>query len=328
MKRFTLLAGLVVTLLAFSSAKAQSYEDVIIAFNEATELAQQGNHSAAITAFERVITLSDQVGSEAAEIKTRAQNQLPTLHFIIARDLFSAQQLMDAAQAFKAAAEVAERFGNQQIAQRSLQAIPQIYLRQGNIHLRNEEFDLALQMYDQALSYQPVYAAAIYQKGLVFRQQEDLENALTYFDRAIAVAEQTRDTDIGTRATQAARNFLLLRGVDAMENNRYRPATQLLRQALEYDNDSAEVHYRLAEVLNKQALWSNAIEHANRALQLEQGGRTDRAKIYFELGYAYKNQGNESAACDAFTNAAFGSFRNAAEHFMEHELRCPGFNRR
>jgi tetratricopeptide (TPR) repeat protein len=328
MKRFTILTGLVVTLLVFTTVQAQSYEDVIIAFNEATELAQQGNHAQAITAFERVITISNQVGSEADEIKTRAQNQLPTLHFIIARDLFSGQQLMEAAEAFKKAAEVAQQFGNQQIAQRSLQAVPQIYLRQGNIHLRNEEFDLALSMYDQALSYQPAYAAAIYQKGLVYRQQEDLDNALSYFDRAIQVAEQTRDTEIGTRATQAARNFLLLRGVDQMENNRFRPATQLLRQALEYDNDSSEVHYRLAEVYNKQALWANAIEHANRALQLEQGGRTDRAKIYFELGYAYKNQGNESAACDAFSNAAFGSFRNAAEHEMEHELRCPGFSRR
>ena len=73
MKRFTILAGLTLTLLAFSSAQAQSYEDVIIAFNEATELAQQGSHTEAIAAFERVITISDQVGTEADEIKTRAQ---------------------------------------------------------------------------------------------------------------------------------------------------------------------------------------------------------------------------------------------------------------
>ncbi|KPQ00794.1 MAG: exported TPR repeat domain protein [Bacteroidetes bacterium HLUCCA01] len=328
MKRFTILAGLTLTLLAFSSAQAQSYEDVIIAFNEATELAQQGSHTEAIAAFERVITISDQVGTEADEIKTRAQNQLPTLHFLIARDLFSSQQLLEAADAFKSAAEVAQQYGNQQIAQRSLQAIPQIYLRQGNVHMRNEEFDQALSMYDQALSYQPAYAAAIYQKGLVYRQQEDLDNALTYFDQAIEVANQNRDSDIAARATQAARNFLLLTGVNQMENSRNRQATELLQRALAYDDSNAEVHYRLSEVYNKQAQWTNAVRHANRSLELEQGGRTDRAKIYFELGYALKNQGNDSAACDAFSNAAFGSFRNAAEHEMEHELRCPGYNRR
>jgi tetratricopeptide (TPR) repeat protein len=331
MKRFstkTFLAGLVVLLLAFTSVNAQSYEDVILSFNEATELAQQGNHLQAIGAFERVITISGQVGSEADEIKSRAQNQIPQLYFIVARDLFNAGKLLDAAEAFQTAAEEANRFGNAQIAQRSLQTIPRIYLAQGNQYLRNEQFDQALDMYDRALAAQPNYAAAFYQKGLVFRQQENLEEALSYFDRAIQVGRQSGEADIVGRAVGAARNFLLVRGVEQMENNRTRPATQLLRQALEYDAEHAELHYRLAEVYNKQALWANAIEHATRSLQLEQGGRADRAKIYFELGYAYKNQGNDSAACDAFSNAAFGSFRAAAEHAMEHELKCGGTNRR
>lgn len=331
MKRYTklsLLAGLFVAMTAFSNVTAQTHKDVIVAFNEASELAQQGNFTQAIANYERVLTLSEQVGSESDEIKTRAQNQIPQLYFIKARDLFNAGNLLEAADAFETAAQEANRFGNQQIAQRSMQTVPLIYLRQGNQYLRNEDHDNALVMYDKALSYNPNYASAYYQKGLVYRQKEQLDEALSYFDLAIQIGTQSGETDIVSRSTNAARNFLLVRGVDSMENNRTRPATQLLRQALEYDDQSSEVHYRLAEVYNKQTMWSNAIEHANSSLQLEQGGRTDRAKIYFELGYAFKNQGNESAACDAFSNAAFGSFRNAAEHSMEHELKCPGFNRR
>jgi tetratricopeptide (TPR) repeat protein len=331
MKRFfthTFSASLFAVLLVFTSVNAQTYESAVIAFNEATELAQQGNHLQAIGAYERVLTISGQIGTEGDEIKTRAQNQIPQLYFIVARDLFNSGQLLDAAEAFQTAAEEANRFGNTQIAQRSLQTIPRIFLAQGNQYLRNEQFDQALDMYDRALAALPNYAAAFYQKGLVFRQQENLDEALAYFDRAIQVGRQTGETDIVGRSIGAARNFLLVRGVDQMENNRIRPATQLLRQALDYDQDHAELHYRLAEVYNKQALWANAIEHATRSLQLEQGGRADRAKIYFELGYAYKNQGNDSAACDAFSNAAFGSFRAAAEHAMEHELKCAGSNRR
>jgi tetratricopeptide (TPR) repeat protein len=331
MKRFPIqifCAGLVILLMAFTSVNAQTYEDAVIAFNEASELAQKGNHLQAIGAYERVITISGQIGSEGDEIKTRAQNQIPQLYFIVARDLFNAGQLLDAAEAFQTAAEEASRFGNAQIAQRSLQTIPRIFLAQGNQYLRIEQFDQALDMYDRALAALPAYAAAYYQKGLVYRQQENLEDALSYFDRAIQVGRQSGEADIVGRAVGAARNFLLVRGVEQMENNRTRPATQLLRQALEYDQENAELHYRLAEVYNKQALWANAIEHANKSLQLEQGGRADRAKIFFELGYALKNQGNDSAACDAFSNAAFGSFRAAAEHAMEHELKCAGSNRR
>lgn len=322
-----LVFGLVVTLFAVTQSNAQSLEDVINTFNEGTTLAQDGKNREAIQRFERVLTMSDRVGGEANDIKTRAQNQIPVLYFAIARDLYNSNDLLAAARAFTEAAEQATKYGNQQLAQRSRQAVPQIYLAQGNAFLRNEQLDQALEMYDRALAARPAYAAAYYQKGLVYRQMENLDEALNYFDRAIQIGSSSNEANIVSNATNAARNFLLLRGVTAMENRQYRPSTELLRQALQYDDQNADVHYRLAEVYNKQALWAPAIDHAQKALQFETGGRTDRAKIYFELGYAQKNSGSFNAACESFANAAFGSFRAAAEHAMEHELKCGQPNR-
>jgi tetratricopeptide (TPR) repeat protein len=317
-----------VTLFAISGLHAQSYEDAVNAFNEASSLATDGKSREAITAFERVITISSRIGEEGAEIRTRAQNQIPQLYFIIARDLYNSSNLIAAANAFNEAAEQATKYGNQQIAQRSRQAIPQIYFTQGNNHLRAEEFAKAIEMYDKAIGVRPNYAAAYYQKGLVYRQQDNLDEALTYFDRAIQIGESSNERNIVENAISAARNFLLLKGVNSMENRQYRPATEFLRQALQYDDTNADVHYRLAEVYNKQALWDQAITSANRSLELEQGGRTDRAKIYFELGTALKNSGRFAPACEAFSNSAFGQFRAASEHEMEHELKCGQPNRR
>lgn len=324
----SIFLGVLIASFAFTGLQAQSYEDAVNAFNEATSLASDGKTREAITAFERVVTISTRLGEEGAEIRTRAQNQIPQLYFIIARDLYNSSNLIAAATAFNEAAEQATKYGNQQIVQRSRAAIPQIYLAQGNNHLRAEEFAQALAMYDRAIAARPAYAAAYYQKGLVFRQQENMEEALSYFDRAIQVGESSNERNIVDNATNAARNFLLLKGVNSMENRQYRPATELLRQASQYDDTSADVHYRLAEVYNKQALWDQAITSATRSLELETGGRTDRAKIYFELGTALKNSGRFAPACEAFTNAAFGQFRAAAEHEMEHELKCNQPNRR
>lgn len=327
---YSLFLGVFIVALSYGNSNAQTYADVVEAFNQATDLATNGNNRGAIQAFERVITLSDQVGTpEAGEIKTRAQNQIPQLYFLIARDLYNAGNLVPAAEAFIATVEQANKYGNQQIAQRSQAAIPQIYLTAGNRHLQNDEFQAALDMYDKALSHRPSYAAAFYQKGLVYRRQENLDEALNYFDRAIQVGASTNERNIVENATGAARNFLLLRGVDRSENRQYRQATELLRQALQYDDQSADVYYRLAEVYNKQALWAQAIESANKALEFEQGGRADRAKIYLELGTALMNSGNrDAAACEAFQNAAFGQFRALAEHEMEHTLKCNSTNRR
>ncbi len=323
-----LVLVLAVSLFTVTETQAQSYEDVINTFNEATELARNGRNQQAITSFQRVIEISNRVSDDrVADIRTRAQNQIPQLYFAIARDLYNGQKLPEAAEAFNTAAEQAQRFGNQQIAQRSRAAIPQIHLAHGNNLLRDGNQQGALQAYDRALAARPAYAAAFYQKGLVYRQMENMDEALSYFDRAIQVGESSNEANIVENATAAARNFLLLTGVTRMENRQYRQSTELLRQALQYDDTNADVHYRLAEVFNKQALWNDAITHANRALELERGGRADRAKIYFELGYAQKNSGNFNSACESFAQAAFGNFRAAAEHAMEHELKCGQPNR-
>jgi tetratricopeptide (TPR) repeat protein len=91
---------------------------------------------------------------------------------------------------------------------------------------------------------------------------------------------------------------------------------------LDYDDESADVYYRLAEASNKASNYEKAVQYATTALDHENGGKTDKAKIYFELGYAHQTLGNKSVACDAFSNALFGSFKSPAEHKMEYELKC------
>jgi tetratricopeptide (TPR) repeat protein len=325
MKNYTikgLLFIMAIVVFATNDIQAQTYEDVVNGFNEATEMAKAGKNREAITAFERIITMSDRVGGQAADIKTRSQNQIPQLYFLIARDLYQAQRFIPAAEAFAVAAEQATKYGNQRLAQQSRGAIPQLYFTEGNRLFREENYAGALANYDKAIAARPNYAAAYYQKGLVYRQQENMDEALNFFDRAIQVGGASNEGEIVSNATNAARNFLLLNGVNRMEARQYNQATELLRQALQYDDSNADVHYRLAEVYNKRAMSTDAITHANRALELERGSRTDRAKIYFELAIAQSNAGDFSAACTSYREAAVGSFRAAAVHAMEHELKC------
>ncbi|MGK7371363.1 MAG: tetratricopeptide repeat protein, partial [Candidatus Halalkalibacterium sp. M3_1C_030] len=177
---------------------------------------------------------------------------------------------------------------------------------------------------NQAIERNPNYAKAYYQKGIVLKNQEssNFEKALEQFDRAIEVGNKTNDNQIVRKAKESAHDELLYRGSKATEAKNYKTAVTLLERALDYEAQSADAHYRLAEAFNKQALWDQAISHANKSLELENGGRTEKAKIYFELGTAYKNQGNVEQACDAYKNAAYGSFKSPAEHQMEFELKC------
>ena len=79
----------------------------------------------------------------------------------------------------------------------------------------------------------------------------------------------------------------------------------------------------LALVYNGQSKWDNAIESCNKALTFFKGEETTKdAKIYYELGNAYKGKGDTNAACEAYKKAAKGDYAEHANYEIEHTLKC------
>jgi hypothetical protein len=84
MKAMKKVAGiLVASALIGTNLNAQERNDVIKAYNEGAK-SMQTDAPAAIAAFEKVITLSDQVGETANDLKQKAIQVLPGLYLKIA----------------------------------------------------------------------------------------------------------------------------------------------------------------------------------------------------------------------------------------------------
>jgi tetratricopeptide (TPR) repeat protein len=308
-------------ILGSSPVFAQSYADAVERFNEAQEVLRANNYHEALQKFKTAAQVSRSVGSEADEIRTRAENQIPAVQFVIARELLNARKFQEAIDAFAKANEYARTYNVARIQQQSANILPVIHLQYGNTEFRNGNIDKAETLYRKAIELNMNYARAYYQLGLVFRNRENLDEAISYYDQAIQIARNTGDEEVAQQAEAAARDYLTFRGASMVEGNP-RAAVRLLERSLEYDMEHADTYYRLAEAYNNLAMWAEAIRAANQALRYERGGQVARAKIHFELGVAYKAQDNTAQACEAFRNAAYGQFRAAAEHEMEHELRC------
>ncbi|MGM0588856.1 MAG: tetratricopeptide repeat protein [Bacteroidota bacterium] len=310
-------------------AWAQTKKDAVESYNEAFKLAKAENYSEAITVYEETIQICEQLGTEGDEIRKKAEGKLPRLYFRKAAESYKAFKKeqsvsnLDAAIAgFKQTREVAEKYDDAEIANRSRSFIPTLYYTKSIVFYKQQMFEQAGEALDNAINANPNYAKAYYQKALVLKKQEKIDSAISMFDRAIQVAMTTNDSQMVEKAQEAARDELIYQAVNLSENKDFDEAIAKLERALEYDSESPNAHYRLAEIYNKQAKSDLAIEHANEALKYESGGKTDRAKIYFELGTALKRKGNKSGACDAFEQATFGSFKQPAEHEMEYELEC------
>lgn len=325
---------LVLLILAFTSVFVQAQSnltDAINAYNQAREVAQQKEYDNAISLYEQAITIANELGSEGEDIKVRSQKAIPKLYFTKAVDSYntfrgdvSIPNLDVAIDNFQVAQEVGQESDDQDVARKSQGVLAQLHYQKATMLFKREEFEAADESLNQAINTNPNYAKAYYQKGLVYKKTnyDDVEGIMSLYDRAIMVAEQTNDNVTARKARESAHAELLYRGGKANEAGNSTKAIEFLELSLEYNPSSSDSYYRLAEASNKLGRRDAAIQHANKSLELEQGGSTDKAKIYFELGVAYQAKGQKGKACDALTNASYGSFKAPSEHKMEFELKC------
>ncbi len=319
---FMVMTAILVTFCFSDGIQAQSREDAITKFNEGFALFnEQGDFVGAIEKFKETIVIADEVGAEANDIRERAVGQIPRLAFMNAAQYVRERNLQEAVNAFEEAIRLAETYDDEQTLRRVRGNLPPLHLNIGNQYFRDERNEEALEQYRRAIELNPSYVSAYYQKGLVFRRLNDIDRALENFDVSIDLAREADDQESVERSQRAARDYLVFLASEQIDEEYFSRALDLLNRAAGY-GESASLHYRFAEVYNNQRRYSDALTSAQRALELETGGRADRARIYFELGLAHKGLENTQAACDAFRNAMVGDFRSPAEHEIEHELNC------
>jgi len=325
-------------LLGFShTANAQDdmRGEAVTLYNEAQDLAGANEFEDAIETYRAALDIANEHDLE--DISERITSQLARVYYSRASRAFQRYQSERSLEAanhaidlFKDAMAAGEEFNDDQVVQQTTRALPQLYYLRSTIEFRNENLDQAMASLDTALELNPNYATAYYQRAIVFKKKnpEDIEQTLEYYDRAIELAEQAGDNRTLGNARSGAAEELVFRAVNLANDGNYRRAMDLLQRVERYDSESASANYRLAEYSNERGNFEDAIRYANRALEYETGGVTDRAKIYFELGTAYKGLNQISNACDAFENANYGDFSEPASHELQFELECEGHSPR
>lgn len=333
---YTFALAVLVAISGFTSVtQAQDARtDATMAYNGAIELAQQREFLDAIEMYREALELASAPECEdCSDIVERVEGQLPRVYFSRAGAAFEefrsqrSPEIADQAIAyFEEAAAAGEEFGDQQVSERSRAVIPQIYYNKSLVEYNAEDYEAAHQSLDRAIELNANYLLPYYQKALVLNAQgAPVNEVLEWLDRAIEVGERTGDSQNVARAKSRAADELIYEAVQSINEESFGQAQQYLTRAESYEPQNPTLHYRFAELHNNRGQYSQAVERANQALELESGGVADRAKIYFELGVAYKGLEQQSNACSAFEDAAYGDFRDPALHELEYELECEGY---
>ena len=305
-------AALVVSVITGTTLFAQERNDVITAYNEGAK-AMQTDVPAAIAAFEKVVVLSDQVGETADDLKQKAVQVLPGLYFKIANNALKEKKpAPEIIQAAKKASAMAEKYGSETVKDNAGKVLVAGYNVMASDFISKKEYDNALIVFDSILVINPAYLNAIYNKALVYRNQNNAAAFEETIDQFIEKTGTEADAEKVKQASVMALEYFRASGSQAVKDDKLDDALVLLNKAAKYGDDK-DLFYFFADVYNKQKNFTSGAEYAQKGLDMETGDAEAKAKFYYQLAVAQLGKGETGPACESFKNALFGPFAAAAK---------------
>jgi len=296
---------------------SQTMNEAGEALNKGINAANEKNYSEAIKAYENCISLCNSLGEEGAELKKRAESQIPDAYFKMGVVSFQAQKFDEAVINFQKSSEFALKINDKENSDKALANIAAVYTAKGSAQYKDEEYDNAIVSFDKALQADGTYFKAYYSKGLVYNKQEKAEEFKAAMDKVIELGPADDKTVEAAKLT-VFRSFRTNAG-KALQAGNFKKSMEYIEVALNYGDGDAQILYFATIANNGLSNWQKAVDFGKRAVELE---TKDKSKVYFELGRAYEGINNKSEACSAYKNVTSGPNVAAAQHKIKNELKC------
>jgi tetratricopeptide (TPR) repeat protein len=308
-----IIAGLLAILaLIDTNLNAQTRNDVITFYNEGAK-AMQTDVPAAITAFENVITTSDKVGEEAADLKQKAVQVLPGLYYkLAAAALNEKKPAAEIISASKTAIAASEKYSNASNKEKAQKVLVQGYNNLAVDYFSANDFEKALLTIDSLLLINPDYVNAIYNKALIYIKQDNADSFEQTIDLYLEKVKSANDTIKTQKASTLALEYFRSAGSKANQANKLDEALAFLNRSAKYGDDK-DLFYYFADVYNKKGNFDSGAENAQKGLDMETGNAEAKAKFFYQLAVAQVGKGQTAEACASFKNALYGPFAEASK---------------
>jgi len=307
------IAGILIVSAIFgTNLNAQVRNDVIKSYNEGAK-AMQTDTQVAIKAFENVITLSDQVGETADDLKQKAMKVLPGLYTKVAVSAINEKKpAPEILQAAKDAVAISEKYGTTSNKENAGKILVQAYNAMATSLFSQNDYENALLTFDSLLLINPAYLTAIYNKSLIYIKQNNSDAFEETIDLFLSKLEGGNNEAMVQKASTMALEYFRAAGSRENQAGNLDEALVLLNKASKYGEDK-DLFYFYADVYNKQENFNSGAEYAQKGLDLETGDAEATAKFYYQLAVGQAGKGETSNACASFKNAMYGAFADASK---------------
>ena len=287
-KIFLFFAAVVMTAGVLS---AQDINQATESYNNGAMELQMGNNGAAIEYFQSALTMGEALGDEGAELVANCKKAICSASLSMAKDLYNAKDFEGALTAFQNAKEVAEGYGEAEIAAEAADLINQTNMlklsTEGKAAMKDKDFATAISCFSKVLEMDPENGATALQLGQAYMNAGQLNEAVAALETAKANGQEAN-------AAKLLSNIYLKQAQAANKAKKYQEVIDFAAKSNEaLENGNA---YKLtASALQKLGKNDECIAAYEKYLEVTPNAK-DKGGIICTIAVLYQQAGNKAKA--------------------------------
>jgi len=315
------ISVLLLLVLFVSSAFTQDLNKAKEIYNEGAQAYNKKEYEKAIESFNEVLDICSQLGPDGEEIKMQTEMQLPEVYISYAKSIYK-DDIDKAIELTEKASEFAASTSNMTSEEKANQLVAQLYNVKGKMVYKQKNLDEAVDYFKKAIAKDSSYSEAYFLIGVVYKKQDKDEAFKEVMLKGKKVADKNNDRKVYSKIVKIGKTHYYNKAIKKQKANNMEGAKKNLVTSLLFDEEFENAYYLLSLVNNELKKYDEAITAAEKALELNNGTDTDKAKIYFELGRAYQGKDNKEKACEAYKDAMYGAYTKSSEYQRNEILKC------
>jgi len=285
-----IIAVIVSVVLAAGFVHAQDLEEVTNLFNEAATALNNGDKTAALDQFKKVLDLATALGDEGNDIASNCKTTIPKIVLSIAKDLVKAEDYDNAVAKLKEAAA----FEDADIANEANELIPQVIKQKGASLLKDKDYAGAAEVFKGIVAENPEDGASALRLGQALNALGNADEAIAAFEKAAANGQE------GTANKQIS-NIYLKKAAASLKEKAYADAVASAVKACDYAENSQawQIAGQASQLAGKNA---DAINYFEKYLEAAPSAK-NAGQIAYTIGALYQTNKNNDKAKEYYTKA-------------------------
>lgn len=291
---------------SMSLMTAQDLATATATYNSGAEALTMGNKTSALEYFQKALTMAEALGDEGADVAANCKSAIPSVILSIGKEFYNNKDFTNAKAKFVEAAEVAKKYGNEEVTAEVESLLPtvdkRIALAKVNDAMKNKDIAGVIAGYEEAMAIDTTDANTALKYGQFLGNAGKFDDAVKYLELAARHGQE------GNAKAVLSTTFLK-NAAAQLKAGKYADAVAFAEKANSY-KENAQAYLIAGQASQKANKNADAIANFEKYLEAAPTAKNAGA-IAFTVGALYQQAGNKAKAVEYYkkveTDPQFGA---------------------